>query len=189
MAEAVMPLRVRVDAAWLEFNFFKAAATSDERIIEGLNLAATAPFGMGDRLTWLADVPVGQRCGEALLAELERTLPQLPANSHLLFTAKTKPDGRLKAVKLLQNGPPFRSFRPFRPGIRTRSRRRWFGGPRPRGFNSREGRQEALVEAIGGDLRRMATELAKLHLYAGERPVTAADVQGLVFSGAARYGS
>ncbi|MFQ3679548.1 MAG: DNA polymerase III subunit delta [Pseudanabaenaceae cyanobacterium] len=180
--EAVAPLRARVEPAWLDFNFFKGVATTDERIIEGLNLAATAPFGTGDRLTWLTEVPLGQRCSEELLAELVRTLPQLPPNSHLLFTAKTKPDGRLKAVKWLQKWATITEFSPLPPWDTDAIAAALVQRAKAEGVRLQPAAQAALVEAIGGDLRRMVTELAKLHLYCGDRPVTAADVQALVFS-------
>jgi DNA polymerase-3 subunit delta len=182
LSEAAAKLRTRVESAWLDFNFFKGMATTDERIIEGLNLAATAPFGMGDRLTWLTEVPLGQRCSEGLLAELERTLPQLPANSHLLFSAQTKPDGRLKSVKLLQKWATVVEFSPLPPWDTDAIAAALVQRAKAQGVKLQPGAQAALVEAIGGDLRRMVTELEKLHLYCGDRPVTAADVQALVFA-------
>ncbi len=182
LMEAAAKLRAQVASAWLDFNFFKGAGTTDERIIEGLNLAATAPFGTGDRLTWLTEVSLGQRCSEGLLAELARTLPQLPANSHLLFSTSAKPDSRLKSVKLLQKWGTVVEFSPLPPWDTDAIAAALVQRAKTQGVKLQPDAQAALVEAIGGDWRRMVTELEKLHLYCGDRPVTAADVQALVFA-------
>ena len=47
-------------------------------MVQALNQAMTPPFGSGQRFIWLVDTPIAQRCSEALLAELERTLPNIP---------------------------------------------------------------------------------------------------------------
>ncbi len=182
LLEAVAKLRAQVASDWLDFNFFKGVGTTDERIIEGLNLAATAPFGMGDRLTWLTEVSLGQRCSEELWGELERTLPQLPTNSHLVFSTQARPDSRLKAVKLLQKWGTVVEFSPLPPWDTDAIAAALVQRAQAQGVQLQPDAQEALVEALGGDLRRMVTELEKLHLYCGDRPVTAADVQALVFA-------
>ena len=91
-----------IDPAWVSFNYEKINPDRENAVIAALDAAMTPPFGTGKRLVWLADTTVMQQCSEALLAELERTLPQIPATTVLLLTSKNKPDGRLKSTKTIQ---------------------------------------------------------------------------------------
>jgi DNA polymerase-3 subunit delta len=59
--------------------------------IQALSQAMTPPFGLGQRLVWLQDTALGQRCPEEVLVELERTLPVLPTTTVLLPSSPNKP--------------------------------------------------------------------------------------------------
>lgn len=183
IAQAVSRLKQQVvDAAWEDFNFSKITPEQLGAVMQALNQALTPPFGMGDRLVWLVDTTLVQRCSEEVLAELDRTLPILPQNSVLLLTAKSKPDGRLKSTKLLQKYAEIREF-PFIPAWKTE-------------LLTKQVRQVAqeydvklatdsvdlLVEAVGNNTRQLHNEMEKLRLYAGNRqtPLAAAIVAGLV---------
>ena len=100
IAKAVVAIKQSsLDPAWMSFNYEKIVPERDDAVITALNQAMTPPFGTGKRLVWLADTTLTQQCSEALLTELERTLPNVPATTMLLLTSKNKPDGRLKSTK------------------------------------------------------------------------------------------
>ena len=91
-----------LDPAWTSFNYEKITPEREDAALAALDAAMTPPFGTGKRVVWLADTSLMQQCSEQLLAELERTLPQVPATTILLLTSKNKPDGRLKSTKTIQ---------------------------------------------------------------------------------------
>ncbi|CAN1209284.1 DNA polymerase III subunit delta [Tumidithrix helvetica PCC 7403] len=171
-----------IDLMWRDFNFVKTTAVSDRQIIEGLNQAATPPFGMGNRLTWLADTSITQQCSEIVLAELERTLAHLPSESYLLFTAPNKPDGRLKSTKLLQKFATIQEFSLI-PVWKTESIAQLV-----KSFAADIGLQltsdgiDLLVDSIGSDSRRLVMELQKLQLWhhGQTKPLDAKAIAALV---------
>ncbi len=183
MTQAVKQLRDRaLDPAWVDFNYAKLSGATEEQAIAGLSQAVTPPFGTGDRVTWLADVTLTQRCSKSLLVELERTLKALPESSHLLLTAAGKPDGRLKSTKLLQKWATVVEFSPI-PAWKQEEICKLV-----RQFSAEialpltEEAVEALADASGGDSRRLAMELEKLKLWHAGRsqPLTPADIAPLV---------
>ncbi|MGB8698474.1 MAG: DNA polymerase III subunit delta, partial [Thermosynechococcaceae cyanobacterium] len=104
LQQSVRSLEDRVlDPAWKSFNYDKADGSgSVDALVQGLNQAMTPPFGLGDRLVWLANPPLVGQDASVFLSELERTLPVLPETAHLLLTSVGKPDGRSKITKVLQ---------------------------------------------------------------------------------------
>jgi DNA polymerase III subunit delta len=186
LSQAVRELCVEIhlDPLWLDFNYAKIAAATDVQIIEGFMQALTTPFGNGDRLTWLQEVTIGQKCSELLLKELEAICQHLPTYSHLLLTASQKPDGRLKSTKLLQKYATVREFSPIAAwdtdAIATLVKQ----SAKINQVKLSPDAVEMLVESIGSDRRRLQFELEKLSLCYGDRVITAVDVAALVIASA-----
>jgi DNA polymerase III subunit delta len=171
-----------IDPMWRDFNFFKIVAASDPQIIEGLNQASTSPFGMGNRMTWLAETSIAQRSSEVVLAELERTLAHLPSESYLLFTATNKPDGRLKSTKLLQKFATIQEFSSipvWKPELIAQLVR---SSATDIGLQLTPDGVDLLVSSIGSDSRRLIMELQKLQLWhhGQTKPLDARAIAALV---------
>jgi DNA polymerase III subunit delta len=183
ITKAVSHLKQQViDAAWEDFNFSKITPEQPNAVMQALNQAMTPPFGMGERLVWLVDTTLVQRCSEEVLAELDRTLPMLPQNSVLLLTAKTKPDGRLKSTKLLQKYAEIREFSlipTWKTELLTKQVRQV---AQEYDVKLATDSVDILVEAVGNDTRQLYNEMEKLRLYAGDQktPLAATVVAGLV---------
>lgn len=171
-----------VDPMWRDFNYVKINATGDLEVMDGLNQAVTSPFGMGNRLTWLADTAIAQRCSEPLLAELERTFKCLPSNSYILFTASNKPDGRAKSTKLLQKYSQMLEFSLIPPWKTDAIAQIVKQSATEIGLNLSTDGVDLLVDAIGNDTRRLNMELQKLQLshYGNKKPLTAKEIAPLV---------
>ncbi len=181
LEQAVKTLRQKVlDPLWESFNFEKFPGEDASQVQAALAQVMTPPFGGGDRLVWLVNTTLGQRCSAELLADLELTLPQIPARSHLLLTSPQKPDTRTKAVKLLQQHGTLQEFSPLaawktaeiEAQIRTAAQHYHLDLP-----------AEAiplLAEAVGNDSRQLHNELEKLSLLASDRPLSTADISALV---------
>jgi DNA polymerase III subunit delta len=170
-----------LDPMWLDFNYIKVNAATDQQAMEAFNQASTQPFGAGDRLTYLIDTAIAQKCSEGLLAELERTLIHLPANSHLIFSSSSKPDGRIKSTKLLQKYAKVQEFSLI-PSWNTGEISQLVKDTAILvGVNLTNDGVEFLVEAVGGDSRRLEMELQKLKLIAdGNKPLNAVAIAQLV---------
>lgn len=171
-----------VDPMWRDFNYVKIHATADLEVMDGLNQAVTAPFGMGKRLTWLADTAIAQRCSESLLAELERTFNHLPVDSYILFTASNKPDGRAKSTKLLQKYAQILEFSLIPPWKTDAIAHLVKQAATEIDLKLSSDAVDLLVDAIGNDTRRLTMELQKLQLshYGQSKPLTAKEVASLV---------
>jgi len=186
LTQAVQKLCVDIhlDPLWLDFNYAKIAAATDVQIIEGFMQALTAPFGNGDRLTWLQEVTISQKCSEPLLKQLESICQHLPSYSHLILTTSQKPDGRLKSTKLLQKYATIREFSPIAAwdteAIATLIKQL----AKPISIKLSPEAVEMLVESIGSDQRRLQLELEKLFLCYGDRLISAEDVGELVTASA-----
>jgi len=183
LQRAVMELRDRtLDPAWLSFNFDKIFPDQADGIIQGLNQAMTPPFGMGDRLVWLVDSTVCQRCSEELLSELERTLPALPDSTVLLLTSAGKPDGRIKSTKLLQKHAEIREFAAISPWKTDQLMQRVRQVSQEVGVKLTNSGVQLLAEAVGNDTRQLYNELEKLYLYTGgsKQPIGEAAIATLV---------
>lgn len=171
-----------VDAMWRDFNYAKINATGDLEIMDGLNQAVTSPFGMGSRLTWLADTVIAQKCSESLLAELERTFNHLPADSYILFTSSNKPDGRAKSTKLIQKYAKVLEFSlipPWKPDAIAQLVRQ---AAAEIDLKITSDGVDLLVDAIGNDTRRLTMELQKLQLshHGKPKPISAKEIAPLV---------
>jgi len=187
LEQAVQALRDRVlDPNWASFNYDKILADQPDAVVQGLNQAMTPAFGAGGRLVWLVNAVLGQRCSDDLLAELERTLPAIPAQSHLLLTAASKPDGRSKATKLLQRHAEIREFALTPPWKTEQLSRTVQQAAQQKGVRLTTEALELLAAAVGNNSRQLALELEKLQLYRGPadadppQPLSAATVAALV---------
>ena len=164
---AVRELRDRtLDPAWESFNFNKISTEQSDALIQALNQAMTPPFGMGQRLVWLADTTVGQRCSEQEFTELQRTLPVVPDTAVLLLTSAQKPDGRLKSTKFLQKHVTIKEFSSIPPWKTDLLMRQVQTAAKEVGVTLSNGAAEHLAEAVGNDTRQLYNELEKLALYA-----------------------
>lgn len=200
LEEAVKTLKDKtLDPHWSSFNFDRILPDQDDGTIHGLNQAMTQPFGMGQRLVWLVESPVLQNCSDAVLGELERTLPQIPETTVLLWTSSTKPNGRLKVTKLLQKYAVIQEFTVISywktEQIETQIRQI----AKDKGVRLSRSAGDFLVEAIGNNIRQLYSELEKLKLYAEqtteplsleivERLVTTSTQNSLQLAGSIRIG-
>ena len=171
-----------VDPMWRDFNYIKINATGDLEVMDGLNQAVTSPFGMGGRLTWLADTTIAQRCSDSLLIELERTFNHLPVDSYILFTASNKPDGRAKSTKLIQKYAKVLEFSlipSWKPDAIAQLVRQ---AAAEIDLKITSDGVDLLVDAIGNDTRRLTMELQKLQLshYGKTKPISAKEIDSLV---------
>lgn len=181
LEQAVKALRQQVvDPRWESFNFEKYLGEDPSQVQSALAQVMTPAFGQGGRLVWLANTSLGQRCSAELLADLELTLPQIPSTCHLVLSSTQKPDSRSKALKLLQQYAQFQEFTPIpawkvsaiEAQIRNMAQQYQLHLP--------EEAIQCLAEAVGSDSRQLHNELEKLALFAGDRPLTAADIALLV---------
>jgi DNA polymerase III subunit delta len=172
LTQAVEALQTTVlDPDWSSFNSDKIGPEAPDSLIQGLNQAMTPPFGLGQRLVWLVDTPLLQRCPEDWLKELERTLPHLPETTVLLLTAKTKPDGRLKSTKLLQKYAEIREFSLIPPWKTDDLAQQVRQAADRLGVKLGQRSVDYLVEAIGNNTRQLYSELEKLRLYIATTPL------------------
>lgn len=183
IARAVTALRQKIlDPTWESFNYDKISAEQPEAIVQGFNQVMTPPFGAGGRMVWLVNTTLVQRCSEDLLVELERTLPAIPDTSTLLFTAESKPDGRLKSTKLLQKYAEIQEFSlipPWKTELLVKQVRQV---AQELGVTLTAESVELLAEAVGSNTRQLYSELEKLRLYAGgsKTPLPASAVSALI---------
>jgi DNA polymerase-3 subunit delta len=166
LAQAVVKLRNRVvDSNWFQFNYDKLTGDRQEVILEGLNLAITPVFGMGERLVWLAETNICQQCSEDLLKELERTLSTIPVTSHLLFTTSKKPDGRLKSTKLIRKYAQEQEFSLIAPWKTEELQHKVQEVAQEIGIKLTNKALELLANSVGNNSRQLWNELEKLSLY------------------------
>ncbi len=166
LEKAVNALNRRVlDPQWASFNYDKISGDQPNAITQGLNQAMTPPFGTGGRLVWLVDTTICQQCSEDLLAELERTLPEVPDSCVLLLTSRNKPDGRLKSTKLLQKYADIREFSLIPPWKTEQLLQRVRQVAQELGVKLTSDAAELLAQSVGNDTRVLYNELEKLQLY------------------------
>jgi DNA polymerase-3 subunit delta len=169
LTQAVKQLRESVlDPSWASFNYDKIFNDAPNAIMQGLNQAMTAPFGMGGRLVWLVETTLCQQCSETLLAELERTLPAIPDQSVLLLTTRNRPDGRLKSTKLLQKHGHIREFSLIPPWKTEQLVQQVQSLSQDAGVKLTSAAAELLAESVGNNTRQLVNELEKLRLFAGD---------------------
>lgn len=168
IAQAVKALQQKtLDPTWESFNFDKISPEQSDAIIQALNQAMTPPFGSGNRLVWLADTTLAQRCSEEILAELDRTLPAIPETTTLLLTSSSKPDGRLKSTKLLQKHAHIQEFSPIPPWKTELISKQVQQVAQEVGVKLNPPAVDYLVEAVGNNTRQLYGELEKIRLFAG----------------------
>jgi DNA polymerase III subunit delta len=188
MSRAVAKLRDRtLDPDWASFNFDKLPPEQPDAVVQALNLAMTPPFGAGDRLVWLVETTLAQRCPDDLLSELERTLSHLPDSTVLLLTSSTKLDGRLKSTKLLQQYAEICEFSTvplWKTDLLVQQVRQ---AAQTVGVKLTNSAIQLLAESVGNNSRQLFMELEKLSLYRGaaqegatQKPLGDADVLTLV---------
>ncbi len=183
MNQVIEDLRTQVlDPQWSQFNYQKINAESVDGVIVGLNQAMTPPFGFGERLVWLADTTIFNNCSESLLAELKRTLPVIPSNSHLLLTSTKKPDGRSKVTKLCQKHAEIREFALIPPWKTDALITRVNQLASQIGVRLSRNATTVLAEAVGNNTRQLWGELEKLQVYAqtSDKPLESEVVSRLV---------
>ncbi len=156
-----------LDPAWMSFNYDKILPEREDAVMTALSQAMTPPFGTGKRLVWLADSNLTQQCSEALLAELERTLPQIPATTIFLITSKNKPDGRLKSTKTIQKYANVQEFSLIPPWKTEELSQRVKIVAKELGIKLTKEAIELLTDSIGNNTRQLYLELEKLQLLAG----------------------
>lgn len=166
LKKAVAALRDRaLDPSWASFNDDRISADSSDAPIQALNQAMTPPFGAGKRFVLLADTTLGQRCSEEVMAEMARTLPLVPETAVLLFTSANKPDGRLKSTKLLNKYAEVKAFAAIAPWHTDQIISQVKRVAQEMGLPLQPQAAALLAEAVGGDTRRLYSELEKLSLY------------------------
>lgn len=171
LQNAVKALRQRtLDDAWASFNYDVIAADAASGPSQALNQAMTPPFGQGQRLVWLQNTSVGQRCPEAVLSEFERTLPQLPETTVLLLTSTAKPDGRAKFTKFFKTWGEVREFATIPPWKTDQIRQQVTSVAQAQGLDLESSTVDLLAAAVGSDTRQLHLELEKLSLYWGTNP-------------------
>lgn len=161
-----MALRDRaLDPDWASFNYDRIAPDLPDAPIQALNQAMTPPFGLGQRFVWLFDTSLGQRCSEAVMEELSRTLPAVPENVVLLLTSANKPDGRLKSTKLLNKHADVREFAAIAPWQTDQLITQVKRVSQEMGLRLKPESADLLAEAVGADTRRLYNEVEKLSVY------------------------
>ncbi|NCJ07135.1 DNA polymerase III subunit delta [Synechococcales cyanobacterium C] len=173
LQQAAQDLEKQVlDSTWRSFNYDKIDLSSggdaNDRAITGLNQAMTPPFGLGNRLVWLVDPPLGRSDAAEFNRELERTLPALPHTTHLLLTLSSKPDGRSKLVKMLQAQADVQEFSPIPPWKTDLLEKAAHKAAQQIGVSLTPEALNLLAEAVSNDTRQLYTELEKLKLYASD---------------------
>ena len=166
LKKAIAALRDRaLDPDWASFNYDRISSESSDAPIQALNQAMTPPFGAGKRFVLLADTTLGQRCSEEVMAEMARTLPLVPETAVLLFTSTNKPDGRLKSTKLLNKYAEVKAFAAIVPWQADQIISQVKRVAQELGLPLKPQSAALLAEAVGGDTRRLYSELEKLSLY------------------------
>jgi DNA polymerase-3 subunit delta len=180
-------IRQLTDPAWQSINLSRLDGNDASQAAQALEEARTPPFGGGDRVVVLQRSPFCNQCPAELAEQLEAALPLIPESCHLLLVNSAKPDARLRTTKALQKlvkaGKAHeQSFQ--LPAIWDEAGQIELvqRTARELGLALEPAAAEALSEAIGSDSARLASELGKLALYVGAKPITAAAVEALVGS-------
>ena len=166
LKQAVENLRDRtLDPAWTTFNYDRITPDVTDAVVQALNQSMTPPFGVGRRLVWLVDTPLAQRCSDATLVELSRTLPLVPETTVLLLTSLGKPDGRLKSTKLLKKHADMREFAAIAPWQTDQLIDQVRRVAQEMHLRLKPESAALLADAVGADTRRLYNELEKISVY------------------------
>ncbi len=158
-----------LDPNWVQFNYDKIAGDNTDRIMEALNQALTPVFGMGGRLVWLVETNICNQCSEDLLKHLERVLPQIPEQSHLLLTTSKSPDKRLKSTKLLEKYAQVREFSLIPPWKTEEIIQKVRQVAQEKNIKLTPSAVELLADSVGNNSRQLWNELEKLAVYAAQQ--------------------
>ena len=184
IAQAIEKLQNKVlDPNWLQFNYQKLDGNLTEAVIEGFNQAMTPVFGMGDRLTWIANTNIcQQKPSDATINELKRTIEAIPDTSHLLLTTSKKPDGRLSSTKLLNKCAQVKDFSLIPPWKTDLIANKIKEIAREINLKLTLEAIALLTNSVGNNTRQIWNELEKLKIYSGEsnEPLDEAAVAALV---------
>lgn len=169
ISQAVKSLKQKtLDPMWESFNFDKFLPDQSDAIVQALNQAMTPPFGSGNRLVWLAETTLAQRCPEEVLSELDRTFSALPDTTTLLLTSSTKPDGRLKSTKLIQTHATIEEFSLIPPWKTELISKQVQRVAQELDLKLTQNAIDYITEAVGNDTRQLHSELEKLKVFAGQ---------------------
>ena len=160
-----------VEPSWNCLNLTRLDGSNTEQAVQALSEARTAPFGAGGRVVLLQRSPFCERCPADLVELLVDSIELVHDKTHLLLVSKCKPDARLKTTKALRKAGEEKKF--SIPAI-------WDGAGQVElaqrtadalGMNLERPAAELLAETISNDSTRLASELEKLSLYCGDRPI------------------
>lgn len=169
IAQAVKALKQQtLDPMWESFNFDKFSPEQSDAVVQALNQAMTPPFGTGNRLVWLSETTLAQRCPEEMLSELDRTLTALPDTTTLLLTSSSKPDGRLKSTKLLQTHATIQEFSLIPPWKTELIQAQVQRVAQEFDLKLTSKAIDYITEAVGNDTRQLYSELEKLKVFAAD---------------------
>ncbi len=165
-----------IDPGWSSINFSKLDGSDINQAKQALEEIRTPPLGNGGRVVLLKRNPYCNNCPEELTKMFEEVIQVIPNNSHLILSNVNKPDGRLKTTKALQrlikSDKAFeRSF--LLPAFWDVNGQKNFINciAKEMGLLLDSDATLLLVEAIGNDSERLASELSKLSLLAQSQNV------------------
>lgn len=166
IAQTIQTLKDTIlDPNWIQFNDHQISGDDPNSTIDALNQVMTPVFGMGGRLVWVVNTSICQQCSEEILTQLQRVLPAIPENSHLLFTTSKKPDKRLKSTKLIQEYGEVREYSPIPPWKTDELINKVKQVSQEIGVKLTPKAVELLAESVGNNSRQLWNELEKLKLY------------------------
>jgi len=88
LSKAVDALRAQhLDREWELLNYIQIAPADKDNIANALVEIATAPLGEGGKIVHLPQSSLLGACSPEVIAELEKTLPNIPENNILLITS------------------------------------------------------------------------------------------------------
>ena len=160
-----------IDPVWSSINFSRLDGADNEQASRALEEVRTPPFGNGARLVLVKRSPYCNSCASDLAQSFEDVLELIPRQTHLVLSNANKPDGRLRTTKALQTlikKNEAHELRFILPAI-------WDGAGQ-KALVERTAKEldlelaseatSLLVEAIGNDSARLASELKKMALLA-----------------------
>jgi DNA polymerase-3 subunit delta len=159
---------------WRNFNIHRFDASS---LDAALSAAASVPFGGGNKLIVVENCDFKQ-FGEMGL-ELLQILPQLPATTHLVFTAAVI-DKRLKVVKHLLQFGKLKEFTLIPPWRTDLIESAIAATAKQMNLSIARDAVSYLAVAIGNDSARMVCELEKLAIYTDGERITKEAAKALV---------
>ncbi|BAQ65475.1 DNA polymerase III subunit delta [Geminocystis sp. NIES-3709] len=183
MNQAITTLKEdNLDRDWIQFNFDKFVGDKEDSILSALMQVMTPPFGSGDRIVWLFETNIFQSCSEELLTQLQRTITQIPDNTHFLLTSSKKPDARIKSTKLINKYAKVVEFALISPWQTEILIKKVEEVAQEKQINLTPSAIKILASCVGNDSRLLWQELEKLAIYQGnnKQPIDEETVKSLV---------